>query len=203
MDQIPQNPKAEHEDPHEQYNPVPRVVLGLVVALVIWAIVYIFVAHPDGRAELGDQRPLSTLAPSGATPSTAAVDGGQSFAAKCQACHQANGQGLPGVFPPLAGSSWVTGSPDALLQIVLHGLNGPIEVAGNTFNGSMPAFGEQMSDAELAAVASFIRSEWGNAAAEVTSEDVGSARGRSNGRNTPWNNTGELQGFLADEGKTP
>lgn len=203
MHQPPQNRKAEHEDPHEQYNPVPRVVLGLVVALVVWAVAYIVVARPDGRAELGDRRQPSTLAQPDNTASTATVDGGQSYVAKCQACHQANGEGLPGVFPPLAGASWVTGSPEVLLQIVLHGLNGPIEVSGKTYNGAMPAFGGQMSDAELAAVATFIRSEWGNAAAPVTLEDASAAKARSSQRDAPWNDTAELQGFLAAGGKTP
>lgn len=203
MHQPPQNRKAEHEDPHEQYNPIPRVVLGLVAALVVWAVAYIVMAQPDGLAELGDRRQPSTLAlPDNATTS-AAVNGGQIYAAKCQACHQASGQGLPGVFPPLAGASWVTGSPDALLQIVLHGFTGPIEVLGNTYNGAMPAFGGQISDAELAAVATFIRSQWGNTATAVTHEDVASARARSSQRDVPWSNVAELHDFLATGQKPP
>jgi mono/diheme cytochrome c family protein len=197
MQQPEQNRNSEHADPHEQYNPVPRVVLGLVLALVVWAVAYIFMARPDGMAGLGDQRLPQTLAQGAAPQPGAAVDGRQLFVAKCQACHQAGGQGLPGVFPPLAGSSWVKGEPELPVQILLHGLNGPIEVAGVTYNGAMPAFGEQMSDAELAAVLTFIRGEWGNAGAAVDTAAVEAARKASAERKEPWSGVAELQKFLA------
>ena len=197
MQQPQQNRKCENDDPHEQYNPVPRVVLGLVLALVSWAVAYILLARPDGLAGLGDQRVPDTLAQGTAPAAGAAIDGRQVFVSKCQACHQAAGQGLPGVFPPLAGSSWVKGPAEISLQIVLHGLNGPIEVAGVTYNGSMPAFGEQMNDAELAAVLSFVRSEWGNASPAVDPEAVQAARKRAAERTQPWPSIEELQKFVA------
>ncbi len=191
----PQTRNSENADPHEQYNPVPRVVIGLVLALVVWAIGYIVLARPDGMAGLGDQRVPVALAPNEAAAG-AAVNGGQLFVAKCQACHQAAGQGLPGVFPPLAGASWVTGAPEAPLQIMLHGLNGAIEVAGTTYNGAMPAFGEQMNDAEIAAVLTHIRSQWGNASAPVDAATVHAARQTSAARTEPWNGSAELLAFL-------
>lgn len=203
MQQPEQSRKSEHADPHEQYNPVPRVVLGLVLALVVWAVAYIFMARPDGLAGLGDQRAPETLAQGDSPQQGAAVDGRQLFIAKCQACHQASGQGLPGVFPPLAGSDWVKGEPEVTIQILLHGLNGPIEVAGATYNGAMPAFGEQMSDAELAAVLSFIRSEWGNASSTVEVAAVEAARKASPQRREPWSGVIELQKFLAPAGARP
>lgn len=198
-----QSRKSEHADPHEQYNPVPRVVLGLALALVVWAVAYILMARPDGLAGLGDQRVPDTLAQGTAPAQGAAVDGRQLFVAKCQACHQAAGQGLPGVFPPLAGSSWVKGPAEVPAQILLHGLNGPIEVAGTTYNGAMPAFGEQMNDAELAAVLSFIRAEWGNASPAVETEVVQAARKASAERTEPWPGVAELEKFLAGAGARP
>jgi mono/diheme cytochrome c family protein len=198
-----QNRRSENADPHEQYNPVPGVVLGLVLALVVWAVAYILMARPDGLAGLGDQRVPETLAQGTAQATGAAIDGRQVFGSKCQACHQAAGQGLPGVFPPLAGSSWVTGPAEISLQIVLHGLNGPIEVAGATYSGSMPAFGEQMNDAELAAVLSFIRSEWGNASPAVDAEAVQAARKSAAERTQPWPSIEELQKFVAAGGSKP
>ena len=177
MPQPPQTRKSEHADPHEQYNPVPRVVLGLVLALVVWAIGYIVLAPQEAAAG-------------------AAIDARQLFVAKCQACHQASGQGLPGVFPPLAGAAWVTGAPEAPLQIVLHGMNGAIEVSGTTYSGAMPAFGEQMSDAEIAALLTHIRSQWGNASAAVDAATVQAARQASAGRTAPWNGAAELLTFL-------
>lgn len=201
MQQPPQNRKSEHADPHEQFNPVPRVVLGLALALVVWALAYILMARPDGMAGLGDQRQPNSLtlalAQGGAPAPGGAVDGRQLFTGKCQACHQANGQGLPGVFPPLAGVSWVQGEPALPAQILLHGLTGPIDVKGSTYQGAMPPFGEQMSDAEIAAVLSFIRSEWGNASPAVEAAAVEAARKASAGRSAPWNGVTELQQFLA------
>ncbi|RZL92014.1 MAG: cytochrome c [Variovorax sp.] len=203
MQQPPQSRDSEHADPHEQYNPVPRVVLGLALALVVWGVAYILMARPDGLAGLGDQRLPDTLAQGAAPASGASIDGRQLFVAKCQACHQASGQGLPGVFPPLAGSSWVKGPAEVSVQILLHGLNGPIEVAGATYNGSMPAFGEQMNDAELAAVLSFIRSEWGNTSPGVEAEHVQVARKASAQRSEPWPNVADLEKFLAAGGARP
>lgn len=197
MQQPPQNRKSEHADPHEQFNPVPRVVLGLVFALVVWALAYILMARPDGMAGLGDQRQPAALAQGAAQAPGGAVDGRQLFTGKCQACHQANGQGLPGVFPPLAGASWVQDEPALPALILLHGMTGPIEVKGSTYQGAMPAFGEQMNDAEIAAVLSFIRSEWGNSSPAVDAAAVEAARKGSAGRSEPWNGIAELQKFLA------
>jgi mono/diheme cytochrome c family protein len=199
MQQPVQSPDTENADPHEQYNPVPRVVLGLVFGLVVWAVTYIVVARPDGMAGLGDRRSPEALVGAG-TPSTGAVDGRQLFVARCQACHQASGQGLPGVFPPLAQSPWVKGAAEVPVQIVLHGLTGPIEVGNVTYNGAMPGFGAQLNDAEAAAVLSFVRAEWGNASSPVTGDVVAAGRKASADRSGPWSSIQELQGFLARPG---
>ena len=98
----------------------------------------------------------------------------------CVVCHQVNGLGQPGVFPPLAGSEWVVGSEERLIRIVLHGLNGPVKVKGVDFTGAvpMPSFGKvpgsgfNLSDDKIAAVLTYVRSEWGNAASAITPEQV-------------------------------
>jgi len=200
--QTPQQIRGnEHPDPHEQFNPVPRVIVGLTLGLVAWAIVYIFIDRPDSPAAAGDRRSAQAVVQPESNAGQAAVDGRQLFVAKCQACHQASGQGLPGVFPPLAGSAWVKSAPDVPIQILLHGLNGPIDVAGAGYNGSMPAFGEQMSDAELAAVLSFVRGEWGNAAPAVDASMVEAARKATAGRDAPWKGIAELQSVMARGGE--
>lgn len=183
--------KSEHADPHEQYNPVPHVVIGLVIAMTTWAVSYIFIQGANGVPSMGDRREPTVLA-KGAAPGQRVLNGGQIYAANCQACHQANGQGLPGVFPPLAGSQWVTGEPSALTQILLHGLTGPIEVLGITYNGTMPAFGKQLSDEEIAAVATHIRSRWSNSASPVDAAAVAAARQSTASRSGPWSGTEEL-----------
>ena len=113
-------------------------------------------------------------------------DGKQVYATTCAACHQATGEGVPGVFPPLMGSEWVTGDEGKLARIILHGVTGPIEVAGETFNGMMPPWGGTMKDADIAAVLTYVRSAWGNKAAPVTTEKVASVRAANSSRTTPW-----------------
>lgn len=189
-----QSRQSENADPHEQYNPVPRVVILVVLALLAWAVYYIVSAQPNSSPRLGDQRPLAVLAPA---PASASADGKQLYANACVACHQATGQGLPGVFPPLADSEWVKGEPTVLAQLVLHGITGPITVKGQEYQGAMPAFAEQFSDAELAAVLSFIRHEWGNEAEAVTPELVAQARTASADRSQPWQGEKELQDWIA------
>lgn len=186
---------TEHADPHEQYNPVPRVVLALAAALVVWAVAYIVMETPDGIAALGDRRVPAALG-QGAPAGSQAVDGRQLYTANCQACHQANGQGLPGVFPPLAGSEWVNGDPQILSLIVLHGLVGPIEVRGSSFAGAMPTFGGHLGNAEIAALLSFVRGEWGNAAAAIDAEAVAVAR-KSFERSEPWKGAEDLRRAVA------
>ena len=120
------------------------------------------------------------------------IDGGAIFTSLCAACHQATGLGLPGVFPPLAGSEWVVGKADTVIAIVLHGVNGPIEVKGQTYQGAMPAFGATLGDAEIAAVLTHIRSQWGNAAAAIDTETVAAARARLADRSEPYAGGEEL-----------
>ena len=182
---------TEHADPHELHHPIPHIVVGLVIGLIVWAIAYIYMARPNSAAALGDKRAPESLAQNAAAP-TGPIDGHQLYSNTCQACHQATGQGLPGVFPPLAGSSSVQGDPKVLVRIVLRGLTGPIEVSGKTYNGAMPTFAAQLSDAEFAALLSFLRTEWGNKGAPVDQALVETARKATADRTEPWHGTEEL-----------
>lgn len=127
---------------------------------------------------------LSSLAPR--FVGAQAPDGAKIFAATCQACHQVSGLGVPNQFPPLVGNEWVLGNEDRLVMIVLHGLVGEIEVEGETFNGAMPTLGPTFSDAELAAVASYVRRSWGNSAAPIATATVTRVRLAHAMRTTPW-----------------
>lgn len=102
--------------------------------------------------------------------------------ATCSACHQANGQGVPGAFPPLAGSEWVTGKADIPIAIVLHGLQGQITVKGQKYNGVMAPWGTTFNDDQIAAVVTYIRSQWGNKAPAVTKADVARVRAATKAR---------------------
>jgi mono/diheme cytochrome c family protein len=106
--------------------------------------------------------------------------------ATCAACHMANGQGLVGAFPPLAGSDWVTGRADVPIALVLHGMQGPVPVKGVTYNAIMTPWGELFTDEEIANVVTYIRTNWGNAASAVTAADVAKVRAATKGRRAPF-----------------
>ncbi|MFC5051940.1 c-type cytochrome [Rubritalea spongiae] len=100
---------------------------------------------------------------------------GKALYATCSACHQANGAGIPGAFPPLAESEWVNGPVENLIRIQLRGLMGPIKVKGVEYNSMMPP-NASMSDEEIAAVLSYIRSNFGNTSGPVTPDQVKALR---------------------------
>ncbi|WP_426337552.1 c-type cytochrome [Pseudoduganella sp. R-31] len=185
--------QREHPDPTEKDRPIPRyVLLGVGVALA-WAVSYILTVRDDDPA-LGDRRTMSTLQAKAGTAAGAggAVDGAQVYAAQCVACHQATGAGLTGVFPPLAGSEWVTGAENVAAAILLHGVTGKLSVKGSAYNGQMPSFKDKLSDAEIAAVLSHIRSNFGNSAARVAPEAVKAARDATAARKDPFNGDDDL-----------
>ncbi len=88
----------ENADPHENRAPIPRYVLAMVVALVAWGAFYIVTSESDQPSALGDSRTLADLKGKPEGAGGGAVDGAAVFQARCVACHQATGQGLPGVF---------------------------------------------------------------------------------------------------------
>lgn len=111
------------------------------------------------------------------------------YANVCAACHQATGMGMAPIFPPLAGSEWVTGSEDRIIRIVLHGLNGPIKVKGVDFMGAMPPAGPgsgyNLNADKVAAVLSYVRKEFGNGAPPVTAQKVAEIIAKE-GTRGPW-----------------
>ena len=125
-------------------------------------------------------------APAAGAPAAGAVNGASVYASRCAACHQANGAGLPGAFPPLAGSEYVLGEPERVVRVVLHGLIGSVTVKGQAFNGAMPAWADQLSDAEIAAVLTYERSSFGNSAPAITADLVADLRAATASRTTPW-----------------
>jgi mono/diheme cytochrome c family protein len=114
--------------------------------------------------------------------------GKKTFISKCSSCHQSNGQGLPNMFPPLAGSEWVNSDPGLISKIILKGLKGKIVVKGETW-GTVPT--QQMAavdinDREIANVVTYVRQAWGNSASEVTEQQVSEFRAESSGQTEQW-----------------
>jgi cbb3-type cytochrome c oxidase subunit III len=103
-----------------------------------------------------------------------ALSGGQIFAAKCAACHQTGGQGTS-AYPPLNGNPHVVSDPKAMIATIVNGRSGPLTVNGATFNGRMPTWKGQLSNADIAAVATYVRSAWSNKASGVSEQQVAGA----------------------------
>jgi mono/diheme cytochrome c family protein len=104
-------------------------------------------------------------APAAATPAAgtapAVRDGAGLYASNCATCHGAEGRGQPGYFPPLAGNADLAADRLLPVLVVLHGLAGPIDVAGKRYDGAMPAF-DHLADADVAAIVTHVQHAWGN-----------------------------------------
>jgi mono/diheme cytochrome c family protein len=191
VNEYPVSPQEEREnpDPHEGVGPIPWPLLALVAFVFGFCIVYITRSDIESPSAWGDGRDASELA---GAQQTGKVDGAALFATLCVTCHQTSGQGLAGVFPPLAGSEWVLGKDTTAAVILLHGVNGGMTVKGSTYNGAMPAFGSQLGDQQIAALLTYVRSQWGNGAAAVSVETVAQAREAHKARIAPFAGEKEL-----------
>ena len=111
--------------------------------------------------------------------------GKAAYLANCAACHQPDGKGMVGAFPPLAKSDYLKApSYVAAIESVINGLSGPIKVNGKEYNNVMPAM-SHLSDEDLADVFTFVVNSWGNPGGKVTPADIKKARGKSVAKNDP------------------
>lgn len=105
--------------------------------------------------------------------------GAKIFKQICSACHQANGQGLEGAFPPLASSDFLMADKARSISAVVRGLEGPITVNGKLFNSVMPAV--RLDDDSVANVLTYVRNSWGNSGDAVTPSEVAAVRAAAAG----------------------
>jgi nitrite reductase (NO-forming)/hydroxylamine reductase len=123
------------------------------------------------------------------------------YNANCAACHQPNGQGLAGAFPPLAGSDYLAGNREDVISAALFGLTGPITVNGVAYNGVMPSLGH-LPDEDLASAITYVFGSWGNNLAAVSVEEVAAIRAASGAedRAEGQRHVGATEGELKYEG---
>jgi nitrite reductase (NO-forming) len=101
--------------------------------------------------------------------------GQQLFTGTCSVCHQVSGEGLAGVFPPLAKSDLIAADPKRPIDIVVHGLNGKVTVNGKDYNSVMPPM-SQLNDDEVANIITYVLNSWGNPGGQITAEEVAKVR---------------------------
>lgn len=210
--------QREKAEPSTDVTPIPLWLTGVCLVAIVWAAAYfgIFNGGLSGNVYNEYDSSPAVLFPmpqkAGATSEapvaqkTLAEQGKDIYSQTCVACHQLTGQGVPGQFPPLAKSEIVNGSEKRLIAIILKGLQGPVTVAGKQFPGTtpMPPWETQLSPRKIAAVASFVRQEWGNSAPEISEAKVAAAKKEFASQATAWTEAQILQipadATLPDEG---
>lgn len=189
-------------DPRDGYEPIPIWLVAAFGGLLFWGGYYLATYNGGFRADVLDETPQARMNAGSQRPRTLdPVALGQRLFLTCAACHGADGAGRPG-YPPLAGSDWVTGDPSRAKRILLHGLEGPLTVNGQHYNNVMPAFGTKYTDEQIAALLTYIRQAWGNAAPAVPTESVTATRLATPNRATAWTAT-ELLTITADDYAAP
>ncbi len=186
---------ADHEkllgkqpDDRGRYKLMPLALLFFFSGLIFFGGTYLGRYSGNFHPQIFNEtvHPPKAGAVVAAAPVDPIVMGRAVYSQVCASCHQPTGLGLAPVFPPLAGSEWVTGSEDRAIRIVLHGLQGPIQVKGVEYTGVMPAAGPgsgfNLSPERIAAVLTFIRQEWGNSAPPVSAARVSEIRAQDGTR---------------------
>jgi len=176
------------------YRLIPLVLLFVFSGFIFFGGTYLHRYTGYFSPEIFDERQHAGGPVTEAPQIDPVVLGQKQYNLACITCHMPNGQGLPGVYPPLAQAEWVTGSEERLIAILLHGLKGPITVKGNVYGvAAMPAFGRvagggyNWSDERIAAVLTYIRQEWGNTAGPIETASVTAIRER--GDRKEWTET--------------
>ncbi len=184
----------EREEPRAGYEPIPLWLITVFFAIIFWAGIYL--AYNSGGFSKEVYNPeLVSWQGGGASvsvPPDPKVIGKRLFTQNCVVCHQTSGLGVAGQFPTLVESEWVIDAgPDDwvgdnhLVRVLIHGLGGPVQVKGVTYNNAMPPW-SQLKDDQIAAILTYIRSEWGNNEPPITSEYVQTIRELTKDRTEPW-----------------
>ncbi|MDE1898568.1 MAG: nitrite reductase, copper-containing [Xanthomonadaceae bacterium] len=128
------------------------------------------------KVSSGPAAPSPAAAPMAAAGHDDVADGRRVFTQICAACHQGDGMGLPGAFPPLAMSDYLNADPKGAIGIVLNGLSGKITVNDTGYESIMPGFGSQLSDAEIAHVLTYVLNNFNNKGGTITPAEVKAVR---------------------------
>jgi mono/diheme cytochrome c family protein len=188
----------EKPEPSAEVTPMPLWLTGVCAVATIWAGIYFGIFNGGLSGSVYNEYESSPAVLFPLPPRAGAKAGGgeaqvqtlaqqgKSVFGQCVACHQPTGLGVAGQFPPLVKSEHVLGGEKRLIAILLKGISGPFTVEGKQFNGAMPPWEAVLSPKKIAAVASFIRQEWGNSAPEISEAKVIAAKKEFAAQTAPW-----------------
>lgn len=176
----------EKAEPEELDAPIPIFLLLLCGILLFWGGFYYAKYSGGFRGDVFDPnwQPGAGVVKV-AAPFDPLVQGKKLFTRTCQQCHQADGKGIPGIYPILAGSHWLLGSEVRPIKILIKGMSGPADIEGVAYNGNMPPVGD-WKDRDIAAVLTYVRQAWGNSASAISEELVAKVREEIKGQTKPW-----------------
>jgi mono/diheme cytochrome c family protein len=175
----------EMSEPTDGLAPTPVGLVLFFFLLAGWAGYYLSSNSGGFNANTYDEHYAGRAnSPDVQTPQDPMVLGRRTFN-KCAQCHQENGLGLAGTFPPLSGSEIVLGDPQTLARILLHGLRGDVTVAGAVYNGEMPGW-DRLTDIQIASVLTYIRGTWTNHGSPVDPALITAIRDQTATRTQAW-----------------
>ena len=177
-------------EPYEPFNPIPWPVIALTLALAVWGIITLL------GETLGNETAQQQAAVSSTTEQEASQDnsaqGAELFVAHCSSCHQQNGSGISGAIPPLKDSPYINADPEVAINIILFGIEGEINVAGRTYQGRMPTFGNNLTNKQVAAISQYLHEQWSEEPIAIQPVQVAIERERFATRTRPWAGGDEL-----------
>ena len=152
--------------------------LILLFFILIMNLVIVSCGAKNGKQkDPTDESSISVTEKTIIIPEKVTRNGKQVYLNYCSACHQADGSGNPGLYPPVAETKKVNGDIEELVNIVLHGLSGPVEVKGEIYNQFMAPH-NFLSDEQVADLLSYVRSSFGNSSSIITKEQVKKIRAK-------------------------
>ena len=148
--------------------------------IVLIGLSALLIGSAKAQTKTTTKKPVSkaAVAPAKSSLQSSITRGKQVYAAYCLACHQADGSGVPNLNPPLTQTTWVLGSKTTLIEQVLKGSNGKVEIDGETFHNTMPAQAH-LNDQQIADVLTYVRNSFGNKASIVSAGEVKAVRAKT------------------------
>ena len=143
--------------------------------LAIAGLLLMVSCRNSGKGEPAGESNLKETLPSEKQVDEPVAPGKLLYNQACLVCHQADGSGVPGMFPPVARSEFISGDPEKLVRLVVEGLTGPVEVQGEEYNGIMPPR-DDLTDQQISDLLTWLRTNFGNSAGPVSPEQVAGYR---------------------------